>query len=347
MYLLKAQFENLRPLGAGLLDLSGDDGLPRRMTCILGPGGSGKTHLVSALAQTRPGHCATQWLRGIQPAPFAECSWFLGIDDPLRPHPLRVISPNTPPEWAATRGDEMLRRREQQHFDRLTKISGFVFCSFNSSRWFARQPLSLNAPGRTLSRHEIRASATADDTTRGEIARETKQILAYAELSSRLPSLGPNPHHCRKLAEALRHAVETVLEPERLHFVGLEPTSFEPMFRNLDGGLLPFDALSTAQRSRLALVASPVRTLWAAYPERPSHETEGVVVVDDIELHQPPELHALLPDMLRRAVPTAQWILSTASNWVTANCAEHEIVPLDEMSVGEFQISRGSFSSIH
>src|ERR1700761_4794297 len=76
----------------------------RPLTVLFGADGVGKTTILSALASTRPGHALPIIPRRKSIAdedephetPYATTDWILGDDDPQRPHPLRVVSPNTP-----------------------------------------------------------------------------------------------------------------------------------------------------------------------------------------------------------------------------------------------------------
>src|SRR6185295_4971994 len=74
---------------------------PRAMTVLFGGDGVGKTTVLASIATTRPGHALpiiARRHRGdeeqAREVPFALADWSLGDDDPERPHPLRVMSPN-------------------------------------------------------------------------------------------------------------------------------------------------------------------------------------------------------------------------------------------------------------
>src|SRR5687767_8747741 len=76
---------------------------PRLLTVVHGGGGVGKTSLLQALSSARPGHCVAHLRQrearldeeAAEPAtPRVVCHWWLGQDDPSRPHPLILASPN-------------------------------------------------------------------------------------------------------------------------------------------------------------------------------------------------------------------------------------------------------------
>jgi len=299
------------------------------MTVIHGAGGVGKSSVLSAIASTRPGHCVVQPTRWdpieSAPQPFAACDWALGQDEPLRPHALSVVSPNA--RLNVNDEQEALRRREQALFDRLATEGGFAFLSIPSTRWFSRQPIALSAPARTIARYDVRASAAADDATRSDLARETKQALAYAAISNALALPKPRGEKCFDLLDAAMHGtLDALLQLVGCSYRGIDPFSFEPMF-SVQGSQreLPFDALPTRARHLAGFAALSVRTLWAAYPDHDPRESEGVIAIDEVDLHLDTQAQQQLLRAFREALPRVQWILTTASS-VLASSADGRAV---------------------
>jgi len=173
----------LPPFGDVEIPFADESGSPRSVTVFFGGGGVGKTTVLAAISNTRPGYAVALPAQGNQP-PYVVTDWTLGVDDPTRPHHLRIATPTVKLE--ADEQTELLRRREQAHFDRVAKDGGFVFVAIPSTRWFARQPIAMAAPGRTVARYDVRAPIALDDASRTEMARETKQSLAYAAITAAL-----------------------------------------------------------------------------------------------------------------------------------------------------------------
>lgn len=323
MKLLKAALVGVGPFERLLLPFTDDQGEARPVTVIHGSGGVGKTSLLAAIACTRPGHCVAIPSRvearaSASPA-FAACEWALGRDEPFRPHPLSVVSPNA--RSAAMDDSEALRRREQLLFDRLAVDGGYAFLAIPSNRWFSRQPLALSAPARTVARYDVRANPSTEDASRLDLARETKQALAYAAIGAALASAArPMEQRLDLLGAAMHAAVDAMLRPIGQCYRGLDPISFEPVF--LDRGReLPFDALPTRVRHLVAIAALSVRTLWAAYPDRDPREAEGVITIDEPDLHQDTHTQQQLLVNLCEMLPDVQWIVTTSSP-VLAGSAE-------------------------
>lgn len=312
-----------------------DDGTPRPLTVIHGGGGVGKTTILSAISATRPGNAAVLQRRAVfDPGdagagdirqPEAVCEWLLGDDDPERPHALAIAGPNV--KVHAKDDQESMRRREQAVFDRVARDGGFAFLLIPSSRWFSRQPIAFSAPGRTIARYDVHAPATLDDRT--DLARETKQALAYAAISAALPDLAAaKPRGFDLLGVAMKRAVDELIGLTRCSYFGLDPSSFEPLFREGRGTAVPFDGLPTRVRHLVALAALPVRMLWGAYPGIDPRMSEGVVAIDELDLHQDPAVQAGLAAALRRALPRVQWIVTTTSPIVAASVDSHDVLAL-------------------
>ncbi|MEI9947466.1 MAG: hypothetical protein WDO74_00390 [Pseudomonadota bacterium] len=335
MKLLQAVLVGVGPFEKLVLPFADEAGEARAMTVIHGAAGVGKSSVLAALASTRPGHCVVQPTRSeareSAPQPFAACDWALGQDEPLRPHPLSVVSPNA--RLSMNDEQEALRRREQVLFDRLANEGGFAFLSIPSTRWFSRQPIAFSAPARTVARYDVRAAASADDATRADLARETKQALAYAAISSALSRGTHAPPRAERsfelLGAAMQSTLDTLLELVGCSYRGIDPFSFEPMF-SVQGSEreLPFDALPTRARHLAAIAALSVRTLWAAYPDHDPRQSEGVIAIDEVDLHQDPQVQQRLLPAFREALPGAQWILTTASAVLASSADARAVLAL-------------------
>jgi hypothetical protein len=315
------------------LPLDDASGAPRRLVVLFGGEGVGKTSILAAIASTRPGHAIAQGAAVLdEPPPFVAADWFLGDDDPARPHALRVVSPNA--KLPGERDDAALvRRREQALFDRRASEGGFVVVAFSGARWFSRTPVLLTAPDRTVLRHDTRAAASFDDATRADLARETKQVLAFAAVSSALAASAGDEEdgrRCHLLDRALREALAVLLEGTGATYLGTSARSLEPTFA-LGDHAVELDDLPRSLRHRVSFAALTVRALAAAYPDKDPRDAEGVALLDDLEVQQDGRALSELPARLRRALPRVQWIVTTASPQVAAGCDVSEVMALRRM----------------
>jgi predicted ATP-binding protein involved in virulence len=184
-----------------------------------------------------------------------------------------------------------------------------------------------------VARYDVRAGAFVDDATRSDLARETKQALAYAAISSALsaPRAG-GERNFELLGAAMESALDSLLSLVGCSYRGIDPFSFEPMFV-VQGSEreLPFDALPTRARHLAAFAALSVRTLWAAYPDRDPRESEGVIAIDEADLHQDSQVQQQILRAFREALPGAQWILTTASPILASSADARAVLALRQL----------------
>jgi hypothetical protein len=323
----------------------------RRMTCIVGGAGTGKTSLVAALSCTRPGHAVVVPRLGSvrsPKGPLTVADWMVGQDDPARPHPLRVVTPG-----GALPGEDedriLERRREQTIYERKAlEGGGFVFVALPSCRWFSRSPLLLSAPERTIGRYDVRAAFSADDATRADLSRETKQLLSYAVIRAALAGKAGHSATEARLEQALRQALSELLGLLGFAFVGADPATLEPVFQSPSGALLPFDDLPTGARHLAAFAALPLRAVHGAYPDGDPRAAEAVVAIDDVELHQDIGVQSALVPALKRALPRVQWILTTSSAATASACDPDEVIALRRLQAnGGIELYTGLRAVVH
>lgn len=339
MYLARATLCGVAPFGDLDVDFRTEHEEPRMVTVVHGGAGVGKTTLLQALACTRPGHATVASSLGSvdEGSPRVRCAWHLGEDDPSRPHPLEVGTPGGSP----SSDDAAVRRREQALYDRRAREQGgFVFLMFPANRWFSRQAVSMHAPRRTMMRYDVRSTTTLDQASSADLTRETKQALAYAAICAALAAGrprdrregGPRQVDPRVLGQAMHEAVDKIVQLTGFRYEGLEPLSFEPLFSSPGGRSRTFDVLPTRTRHLVAYAALTVKTLWAAYPSCDPRAAEGVVAIDDIDLHQDPRVQTELLRTLRSSLPGIQWIVTTASPHLAASAGPGQVLALRRMS---------------
>jgi hypothetical protein len=281
------------------------------------------------------------------------CDWVLGDDDPTRPHPLRVASPNAALD---EREDEaLLRRREQALFDRRAQECGFVVLGFSAARTVARSPAAYGPTDRAAtSRYDARAPIVFDDVGRAELARDTKHALGLAAIGAALGGSATLDHALREVVAHLAtltgvsYVVAHLATLTGVSYVGVEPVSLEPLFESEHRARIPFDELPTSARTILAFGVLTARALHAAYPGRPPRDGEGVVLIDEVELHQEASVARAVVPSLRVLFPRVQWIVSTSSREVALACEASDVIALRRMpSSQKVEIHEGPLAVIH
>jgi hypothetical protein len=360
MLLCRARLVGLMPFDDVTLPFCDDEGRPRSFTVIHGGAGVGKTTVLGAIASTRPGFAVVPPGRPLSragsgeehlPSPHAICDWATGQDDPGRPHALCITTP-TVRLWNDEE-EEAFRRREQALYDKRARERGYVFVALPSTRWFSRQPIGINAPAQTLVRYDVRAPISFDDASRSDLARETKQALAYAEIIGALSATssgktGDSDQRGALLGSAMRETVNELTALAGFTYSGLDPVSLEPVFADSSCRRFFFDALPNRVRHLVAFAALPVRALWAAYPLRDPREGEAVVVIDELDLHQDPAVHPGLVSALRASLPNVQWIVTTSASAIAGSCDTKDVLALRRLpELDRIELFVGSEARTH
>ncbi len=130
-------------------------------------------------------------------------------------------------------------------------------------------------------------------------------------------------------------------------YLGLDPVTWEPMFRVHEGEPLAFDGLPTSARHLVAFGALAVRTLWSAYPDRDPRIAEGVILIDEVDLHQDAAVALRLPSALRAVLPAVQWIVTTHSPVLASGAAPGEVLALRASGEGRVEVHAGPSATTH
>ena len=351
MYLERVRVVGLGPFEGVDVEFCDRPGEPRLLTVLHGDGGTGKTALLAAISATRPSHHVVQTSVWRRPGtkPHAVCEWQLATEDPERPHPLKVATPGVTVE--ADDQAEQLRRREVVHFDRqLADKGGFAFVGLPGSRRYPRATMVIGDPARTVLRVDARGAPGFQDQNGVDLTRSVKLILAYAGIAAALAgdSRGESSGDPRSLAVAIEEALDELLGLVGYQYRGVSPRNFEPRFLSPGGELLPFDAPPLQVRQLVGFAAIPTHQLWIANRGKDPRHCEGTVLIDDIDLNLSIPVQLELVDRLRRILPKAQWIVSTASPMIAHAVAVGSTVTLRrEPGSGQVRVYEGELSLTH
>ena len=123
------------------------------------------------------------------------------------------------------------------------------------------------------------------------------------------------------------------------------------ILKNDDGttNMLPFKNLSDGYRNVIGIVADMVYRCIQLNPglkEDAVKETEGVVLIDEIDLHLHPEWQKNIVGDLKRVFPKVQFIVTTHSPFIIQSLSKDELIILDEDVTAEKDPWRQSIEEI-
>jgi predicted ATP-binding protein involved in virulence len=151
------------------------------------------------------------------------------------------------------------------------------------------------------------------------------EATANAARSGTAVAYGPNERP-EKLLAAVREATRTVLEPTRWRDIDWEFPPVDEFGKPLgrghlvvehpDHGRLPLSMLSDGVRNMIALVADLAHRCVRLNPhfgEAAARLTPGILLIDEVDMHLHPRWQQLVVELLQKAFPAMQMVLSTHS----------------------------------
>lgn len=142
-----------------------------------------------------------------------------------------------------------------------------------------------------------------------------------------------------KKLQCVRQAIELFTDFKNIH---IERQDTPKMFVEKDGEKLDVNQLSQGEKSLLALVGDIARRLAILNPslDNPLHG-EGVVLIDEIDLHLHPKWQQNLIDKLTKTFPNVQFILTTHSPHIVSDNPDVLVYILDNGELRQYRNSYG------
>jgi len=130
------------------------------------------------------------------------------------------------------------------------------------------------------------------------------------------------------LLTAVREAARTVLEPTGWSNLDWDATLGGLVADHQEAGRLPLSSLSDGVRTMLALVADVARRCASLNPHLSAnavHETPGVLLIDEVDMHLHPRWQQVVIDRLQTAFPSLQLVVTTHSPHVLSTVDRESI----------------------
>lgn len=312
-------FKNLRHLKLDFRakpsssDFSGD------WTCIAGINGSGKSSILQALALVLLGERLTpevggDWLRrmvrdtGEHRLP-AEITTTVGDGEETQELRLRLSEEGVDDVWSVPQAAERLQMK-----DTWERLHQQVLVSYGASRNLSDDRDDRHKGKRSL----VRRQMTLFDS-RAQISRV--EVLLAGGLSSAAPLRTLN----RLLRSVLAEETSPSLRQDLLRFgqsgVRVEAIDLPDGFRSTVAWLADLCAVWHEVAPEEAASSDPSRM-------------QGIVLLDEVDLHLHPTLQRELIPRLRKALPNVQFFVTTHSPLVLASFDRSELVVLDRDEEG-------------
>lgn len=119
-------------------------------------------------------------------------------------------------------------------------------------------------------------------------------------------------------------------------FSRVDPRSYD-IYVNTPSGEIWYEYLSSGFKSCMSLLLGIIKEIELRFPHEEIYapDFDGVVLIDELELHLHPEWQARITDALTTTFPSAQFIVTTHSPHVVQNAKSHQIMALVSAGNGE------------
>lgn len=135
---------------------------------------------------------------------------------------------------------------------------------------------------------------------------------------------------------AMKKAIMTVIPScKNVYFSNKQETL---VFQNDNDEIFPFHILSDGYRNILAIISDIAYRCYTLNPhlkENACIETEGIILIDEIDLHLHPKWQKDIIENLKNAFPNVQFILTTHSPFIIQATTKDEIIKLVHNNIEE------------
>jgi hypothetical protein len=281
------------------LDFRGPDGQPNSLVVLAGPNGCGKTSVLEAALILAGGAELITGLRGRRAIRRGAKDYEIRAEFQVGARPM--LSIDAPDNSVVPLSDH--------------SVSHWYFSSW-------RAPSLVGPVDPTVGRRPAAETATVQDPL-----RNVKQLLVNAATVERFEDRSPKPGRYSSLIQEINDAWREFYPDEGQTFAVeiVSPTEpgiggFDVYLRTPEGPRLEVDLLSSGQ-IELFLFLSALAL---------NEDREGIIFIDEPELHLDPQWHRLVLRSLMRLQPRAQLVVATHSPEIydaAASYERHFLVP--------------------
>ncbi|WP_314885623.1 AAA family ATPase [Aggregatibacter segnis] len=101
------------------------------------------------------------------------------------------------------------------------------------------------------------------------------------------------------------------------------------IYINTPTGDIPYEYLSSGFKSCIFIIWGIIREIQIRFPNIESKNFNGIIIIDEIELHLHPEWQNKICDVLKEAFPNTQFIITTHSPHVIQTAEHNQVIALE------------------
>ena len=199
--------------------------------------------------------------------------------------------------------------------------------SIKANRWFGYMP--IDSVKRDLKKSD---GDTSSEALKGIIISEVKGWFINRQMFSTQPeSLTSEQLHNLEIAK-----ISFSILNEKFSFSRIDGGTFDIMV-NTPTGEIYFEYLSSGFKSCLSIIFGIIKDIEFRFksPTIKVDEFDGVILIDEIELHLHPAWQGIIASALTKVFPKAQFVITTHSPHVIQNAKSNQIIALNSDNAGD------------
>jgi predicted ATP-binding protein involved in virulence len=166
-------------------------------------------------------------------------------------------------------------------------------------------------------------------------ARYASFVHWFKRYSSEAISRPNSPHKPKERLACVQNAIQCVLANQGIDDIAWDFVEETVVAKHRSRGTLPVDAMSDGIRTMIGLVGDLAHRTAILNPHlgaEAARETEGLVLIDEVDLHLHPDWQQSIVMLLREAFPKVQFVMTTHSPQVlsTVHASSIRILRVDE-----------------
>lgn len=120
------------------------------------------------------------------------------------------------------------------------------------------------------------------------------------------------------------------------NFSHIDGRNFD-IFVNTPNGVIWYEYLSSGFKSCLAIIIGIIKEIELRFTHEDLYAAEfnGIIIIDEVEMHLHPEWQGRITEVLTTMFPLAQFIVTTHSPHVVQNSKPDQIIALEQAEDGE------------
>lgn len=283
------------------------DNLDPKMNIICGPNGIGKTTIIDSIAHIFS-HGYSQILKKNVNSEIGSINYtihFKDIEDISDTINIYVYNP-----------------LEQSSFIGRVELSNKII-HLKTNRTFFYENLGAIAKDEIVT-----TNRAADLSMHGIHHTSSKSWFINKFVFANVPdSLKPEQIHNFELAKSCFSKLN-----KEFSFKTVDPDSFDIIVNTPSGDII-YEYLSSGFKSIISIIFGIIREIEFRFRENRirAQEFDGIVLIDEIELHLHPEWQEQVSSILKEVFPEAQFILTTHSPHVIQTALKGEVIALERV----------------